>query len=396
MSASRRLIPRLPVFGWPSWLGMRQAELPCMLDMANCHLTTSGRASIALALEVLGIGPGDTVLLPTYHCPTMVAPSIEQGAGPRFYPIDANGSPNLEWLDKQDLRSARVLLVPHLFGLPQPMALIREWCDARGLALLEDCAHSLFGSSDGRPAGSWGDISVGSLTKFLPVPEGGCLVLNKGQAAPDLSRCSATTEIKAWVDILEEGARYGRMPGLNHLIALPLEWSRKLRRPAPAGPGSATQASVTRNRRAADIEAGLAIDMTLAHREVQSACRWLAGHLPRHRIVERRRSNYEALARGLDGHAGVHPLLRQLPQGAAPYVFPLWVDQPDPAYQRLREAQIPVFRWDRLWPGVPDLEGDHGKQWSHHIIQVACHQDLSDADLDWIVQHLLRICAKAT
>jgi perosamine synthetase len=389
MNAGGQRIPRLPVFGWQSWQGARQADVPCLLDRPNCHFTTSGRASITLALEVLDVEPGDTVLLPTYHCPTMVAPAVELGARPRFYPIDAGGSPDLAWLDRQDLSGVRVLLVPHLFGLPQPMARIRAWCDARGLALLEDCAHSLFGVSDGRAAGSWGDVSIGSLTKFLPVPEGGCLVLNKGQSAPDLSPCSRTTEVKAWVDIVEEGARHGRLPGVNRLIALPLGWGRSLRRTAPSKPEGAAAPGAAPNGRARDIEAGLAIDMSLAHRRVQSACRWLAGHMPRHRIAERRRSNFETLARRLRDHAGLHPMQHDLPRGAVPYVFPLWVDQPDPAYQRLRAAQIPVFRWDRLWPGVPALEGDRGKHWSHHIFQIACHQDLSEVDLDTIVQHLL-------
>lgn len=395
MSADRQRIPRLPVFGWQSWQGAQQAGMPCLLDRPHCHFTTSGRAAITLALEVMGIGPGDTVLLPTYHCPTMVAPSVELGAKPRFYPIGASGSPDLAWLDRQDLHGVRALLAPHLFGLPQPMARIRAWCDARGLALLEDCAHSLFGVSDGRAVGSWGDVSIGSLTKFLPVPEGGCLVLNKGQPAPVLSPCSRITEVKAWVDIAEEGARHHRLAGLNRLITLPLEWGRSLRRAAPSMSEQATGPNAATSSRSSAIDAGMAIDMPLAHRQAQTACRWLASRLPRHRVAERRRSNYVTLARRLQGQAGMYPVQCDLPHGVVPYVFPLWVNEPDPAYQLLRTAQIPVFRWDRLWPDVPDLAGDHGKLWSHHILQIACHQDLNDVDLDTIVHHLLGARPKA-
>ena len=52
---------------------------------------------------------------------------------------------------------------------------------------------------------------------------------------------------------------------------------------------------------------------------------------------------------------------------------------------------MPVFRWDRLWPGVPALAGDQGRLWSHHVLQLACHQDLSDAHLDRLVAALLRL-----
>ena len=121
----REPIPRLPVFGWQAFEGHRQAGTPCLIDLPGLHYTTSGRAAILLALEVLGVGPGDQVLLPSYHCPTMVAPPVSLGALPRFYPIDANGTPHLAWLAAQDTTRVRVLLAAHYFGLPQPMGAMR-------------------------------------------------------------------------------------------------------------------------------------------------------------------------------------------------------------------------------------------------------------------------------
>jgi hypothetical protein len=40
---------------------------------------------------------------------------------------------------------------------------------------------------------------------------------------------------------------------------------------------------------------------------------------------------------------------------------------------------------------VPTLPGDHGVPWSHHVLQLACHQDLSDAQLDRFVAEILRL-----
>ena len=107
--------------------------------------------------------------------------------------------------------------------------------------------------------------------------------------------------------------------------------------------------------------------------------------MPRARIVQHRRLHYRQLAQALSGVPGLRPLLPDLPDGAVPYVFPIWVDQPDPGYQALRSLRIPVFRWDRLWPTTGRPPGDHGVAWSHHVIQLACHQDLRPADLDAIV-----------
>jgi hypothetical protein len=385
-------IPRLPVFGWQALRGQSQAEVPCMLSLPGLHYSTSGRASILLALEALGVGPGDQVLLPTYHCPTMVAPAAGLQAVPVFYPIDARGSPDLAWLDRQDLGRARALLAAHYFGVPQPMAALRQWCTARGIALVEDCAHALFGRSGERPVGAWGDIAIGSLTKFLPVPEGGCIVVNGPAVVPALRSASFTQGVKSVVDILEVGASQQQLAGLNGLISGGLAGLRSLRG-APAREPEPAQAAPSTGAEAPGLSGDFSVDSALAHRELATPCRWVAQTLPRHRIVQRRRRHFERMLAVLGGRQGVRPLVAQLPPDCAPYVFPLWVDAPDPGYAELRRLAMPVFRWDRLWPGVPVLPGDHGVQWSHHVLQLACHQDLTDAQLERFSAELLRLYA---
>lgn len=90
------------------------------------------------------------------------------------------------------------------------------------------------------------------------------------------------------------------------------------------------------------------------------------------------------MAQLLAGHRDLRPLHLRLPEGAAPYVFPLWVGNPDPGYFTLRQMGIPISRWDWPWPETPAIPMDCGPGWSHHILQLACHQDLSDADVDAI------------
>jgi perosamine synthetase len=311
----------------------------------------------------------------------VVAPTAAGGAVPRFYPIDERGHPALDALEPAVIQGARAILVPHLFGLPQPMARIRQWCDDRGIALIEDCAHAMFGTSDGKPIGSWGDAAIGSLTKFLPVPEGGCLVLKSHLTAPALRPRSGRAQLKALLDIIEDGARHGRLSGFNTLITSSLEFLRRRRAKA----ASKLAAPATSNGDLDPIEAGFVLDIALAHSQLTQACARVAAHMPRAWIVQRRQAHYRHLAAALSGLPGMRPLMPDLPDGAVPYVFPLWVEQPDPGYQALRAQRIPIFRWDRLWPGTPSIPGDCGWDWSHHVIQLACHQDLSSTDLDAIV-----------
>jgi perosamine synthetase len=387
-------IPRLPVFGWQALAGAKQADTPCMLSLPGLQFSTSGRASILLVLESLGVGSGDAVLLPTYHCPTMVSPAVELNAVPLFYPLDAQGTPDLAWLSQQDLSQVKVMLAAHFFGLPQPMATIKAWCDARGIALIEDCAHALFGRSDGQAIGSWGTASIGSLTKFLPVPEGGCLVLNRAAPAPRLTAASSGTKLKAWVDVLHVGAVQKRLTGLNHLISAALGTLRWLRGgaalvpEAPAHYNAPPEIDLKNEAPGSDY----LVDAPLAHRELTPLCCTMALHLPRARIVAKRRQHYEFFLRHTQGFPGLRPLLPTLPADSAPYVFPLWTEHPDPGYTELRRLGMPVFRWNRVWPGVPQLRHDQGMLWSHHVLQLACHQDMTPTELQTLLDAVLKAC----
>ena len=167
-------VPRLPIFGWSTIQRGQVSSLPSVLDIPNLVWTSSGRAAIAFALREMGVGVGDRILIPTYHCPTMVAPIVAAGAQPLFYPISESGAPQLERIAALDLSAVRGMIAAHYFGLPQSMQLVRAFCDQHGILLIEDCAHAMFGKADGQAIGTWGDYAIASLTKFFPVLEGGC------------------------------------------------------------------------------------------------------------------------------------------------------------------------------------------------------------------------------
>ena len=364
------VIPRLPVFGWSSFSGCRGAGIPCLLDGEHLVLTTSGRAALLLALEALGLGPGDRILLPSYHCPTMVAPAVELGATPVFYPLDVGGSPDLDRLRSTDMTGVKVLLAAHYFGLPIDMAALRDWCSVQGIALIEDCAHALFGVAGERSVGQWGDLAIGSLTKFYPVPEGGCLRYRPNDRPAALSRTPWVTELKALLDIAHTGAMFGRLHGLNTLI----RGLFKLRRRLTQGKGARVPDDLPAGEPSS--RDGMNIDTALAHRHLTLATSWMSRHLPRERIVAARRTHYLAYVDAFSGVPGLHPLRPVLPEQCAPYVFPLWVDEPDPGYLELRRDGVPLSRWNWLWAESSPQHGDNGARWAHHVLQVPCHQDL--------------------
>ena len=384
--------PRLPVFGWAAFSGAKRSEVPCILDAPHVAFTGSGQAAIALALHNLGVGTGDSVLVPTYHCPTMISPVVASGARPLFFPIDAQGRPSLDRIAPSELSRVRAMIAVHYFGFPQPMAHLRRFCDERRISLIEDCAHAMFGCSDEGAIGTFGDYAIGSLTKFFPVTDGGCLTsTRRPMSAQSLRPRRVAEEMRSAANAIEIGASYRAMPGVDRILdaafaaANAVRGARR-RSPSPDADSRAPVRDTSRNATAANSESPA---------RASAWSHWVAHAAGRARIVALRRRNYEQMAALLADVPGTRLLHPALPEGVVPYVFPLWVAAPEKIYQRVRAAGIPLFRWDDVWPDTPKRKGDVGPDWSIRIFQLACHQDLGVADLSVIAESLKRILAGA-
>lgn len=373
-----RPFPKAPVLGWDYLQSSRQPSIPCVADLPHRVYTTSGRAALLAALRQLLLPAGSIVLLPTYHCPTMVAPVVEAGLTPRFYAIDDTGAPLLE---EQGPGGARAIIVAHYFGLTRSLAPVAAWCDLHGVALIEDCAHAYFGLAGERPVGHWGQYATASLSKFFPVPEAGLLASASHRLRPlGLQRPPLRRQFKAAWDVVDWSRRHRRLFGLSHVADAVRGW----RAEPPPDPVARHEALSD-----ADIMAGCDMGRVL-DRPTWVACA-LHRHLPAERIVERRRANFARFLDAFSGKGPVRGLVQALPEATAPYVFPLWIQSEshaDAVYERLRLARMPVFRWDRHWPGTPKLTGDLGGAWSRCVLQLLCHQDLGPNDIDRVVQSL--------
>lgn len=369
-------LPRSPVLDWSSFRFVDAPGISSIEKLAYTAFTTSGRAAIYQALLQLQLPPASTVLVPTYHCPTMVAPIPLANLVPAYFGLRADGLPNLDTIDAATASTSKAMIVSHYFGVGLSLAEVRQWCDQRGIALIEDCAHCFFGEAGARPVGAWGDFSTASISKFFPVSEGG-LLASAQRPIPNLSltRPGLKAQLKGWVDVLDLATRYQRFSGINNALALMLKLKNSYQRP-DANAGNTIE----------PLTPNMMQDCDMAR--IAQAPLWasmiLKAVLPRGRIIARRQRNFACYAAHFDGVLGAKPLfVLNSAQTAriAPYVFPLWVDEPDRVYQALRDQELPVFRWDRIWPGTPRLDGDFGPLWSHHVLQLLCHQDLSQADV---------------
>lgn len=378
-------LPRRPLLDWSSFRGRHTRDTPSVGDLATVRTTTSGRAAIYHALRAAQLPPGSTVLLPTYHCPTMVAPAVILGFECAFYPLGADGLPDLARIPAATAGSTRVMLVAHLFGVARSLREVRAWCDRHDILLIEDCAHALYGQAGERPVGGWGDYATASLSKFLPVSEGGLLAsATRDLPPPQLKAPGPGAQIKGVIDVLQMATEHGRMRGLGGAI----QAMRSLRaRHAEHTETSADARGTSTTGPSTVAEFILECDLDRVGQKALGLTHVLS-RLPQAPNIQRRRANYHRYAQRVEALPHVRALIPALPVDSVPYVFPLWVDDADRVYHALRKAGAPVFRWDRLWPGTPHLEGDAGLDWSDHVLQFLCHQSLEEAHIDWVCGQL--------
>lgn len=382
----RSRLPVAPVLSLASLARGGRRHVPSILDVKNVRRVTSGRVAIALALREMRVGPGDAVLVPAYHCASMIEPVIWAGATPVFYRIRPDTTVDLDdvatRLTQPGATAIKVLMATNYFGFHQPLPALRAFCDAHGIRLLEDCAHSFLGEHAGRPLGSYGDYAIASSMKFFPVYEGGCLVSARHSLGHvQLQSAGAGFEAKVMLNTAEDGFAYGRLPLLRALLALPMKaknalWGRIKARRTGAAPALAPGSS----------DGGFGFDPAWLTKRSSLFSRAMLRIVSRRRMGALRRRNYQKLFDALAGLPGCRPLHATLPDGVYPWVFPLLCDEPQALFATLKRAGVPVIRFGEfLWPGVDATVCANSVDLSRRVLQFPCHQELRDDEIAWMI-----------
>lgn len=162
-----------------------EREFAAVVGVPHAAALSSGTAAIHLALQILGVGQGDTVLCSTLTFVASASPIVWAGAEPVFIDSERE-SWNLDpALVAEEIEAAarrgrppKAVIVVDLYGQTANLAPILEACRRHGVELIEDAAEALGATHRGRPAGSAGRIGVFSFNgnKIITTSGGGMLV----------------------------------------------------------------------------------------------------------------------------------------------------------------------------------------------------------------------------
>jgi dTDP-4-amino-4,6-dideoxygalactose transaminase len=386
----RPLIPLAPILSASSFRRAAGARARTVLDAGSYKLVTSGRIAIALALREIGVRPGERVLVPAYHSASMVPPVLWRAAEPVFYRVRADASVDLDDLAAHITPGVRAVMVTHYFGFPQDMAPIRALCDARGIALIEDCAHCFIGEAGGRPVGAWGDYAIASSMKFLPIYEGGALVSARHRLDHIVLRSAgAGFEAKVALNSLERGFDYGRLPAVRAALSLPLRAKAAVWGLVKRKRGTASQALAP-----ASSDSSFDFDPGWVDKRSSLFARAMLKLAAPGRIAALRRNHYARLEAAVQGVPGVRPLHPRLPGGACPWVFPLLADEPEALFARLQALGVPLTRFGTpQWPGVDAETCANSAMLARHVLALPCHQELTEREIGWLAARLREAAA---
>lgn len=146
----------------------------------------NGTAALDAAVEALGIGPGDEVIMPTFTIISCINQIMRSGAIPVL--VDSNPitwNMDVSQIEGKITPRTKAIMIVHIFGLPVDVAPVLDISKRYGLKVIEDAAEMHGQTYRGKPCGSFGDISTFSFysNKHITTGEGGMIVTNDDELA---------------------------------------------------------------------------------------------------------------------------------------------------------------------------------------------------------------------
>lgn len=230
--------------GWVStagtWVTRFEQELCTITGASHAVAVSNGTVALRLALHLVGVCPGDEVLLPPLSFVATANAVAHLGAVPHFVDIEPNSlglcpvslTARLEavaerrkgvLVNRETGRRIAALLPVHVFGHPAEITELRTIADAWDLPLVEDAAEALASWRDNIHCGLFGEIGTLSFNgnKLITTGGGGALLTNDAVLARRARHLSTTAKTPhPWTFDHDAVAWNDRLPNLNAALGV--------------------------------------------------------------------------------------------------------------------------------------------------------------------------------
>lgn len=364
-----------PTLHWKDLFGTPVSSGQLWRTDRSLYFFMKGRGAAFQALTSLRYGKGGEVLLPSFHCPSVVEPVLRAGYRPRFYAINRNLSINVPSILQQVSRNTAALVIVNYCGFPTDREALNMIRNSVGCCLIEDWAHSFLQASPVRLAGSVGDLVLYSFNKLLPTYCGGGLLVNNPEVLGSLN-CLKPLRLQegliALKRLAEEVVENMDNASIRSFLLGVERFRVSLKRLHHSGtpmdgPGLPTSPINSPNH-FFETKIPWFAKVILERSDLES-------------VAERRRRNYTIINRIFVETEQVKRVFSSLPENVCPWAYPLLVERRERYDRVLRSLGVPVYTFgETLHPLVYESQRhirEDARYLSQSLLLIPIHQNLS-------------------
>jgi dTDP-4-amino-4,6-dideoxygalactose transaminase len=163
-----------------------ESQFAAHVGAAHGVAVSSCTTALHLALHLLGVGPGDEVVVPSFSFVATANCAHYVGASPVFADVEPeDGNVSVRTVEPVLTDRTKAVVVVHQGGLPADVEPLRRLCDSRGIALVEDAACAAGALYRGEPVGAGSLLAAWSFhpRKLLTTGEGGMVTTSDADLA---------------------------------------------------------------------------------------------------------------------------------------------------------------------------------------------------------------------
>ena len=172
-----------------------EAEFAASVRRKNGIAVSSGSGALDIAVAALRIGPGDEVIMPSFTIISCAQAVARAGATPILVDSDPmNWNMDSSQVASKITEKTKAVMAVHIYGLTVDMEKILAFADRHALHVVEDAAQGIGQTCNGRPCGSFGNLSIFSYypNKLITTGEGGMVVTDDDELA---DRCRSLRDL---------------------------------------------------------------------------------------------------------------------------------------------------------------------------------------------------------
>ena len=147
---------------------------------------SNGTAALEVAIQALGVKEGDEVIMPAFTIISCAMAVTKVGAVPVLVDSDLQTwNMNTEEIEAKITPRTKAIMIVHIYGLPVEVDRVLALAEKYNLKVIEDAAEMHGQTYNGRPCGSFGDISTFSFypNKHITTGEGGMVMTDDEELA---------------------------------------------------------------------------------------------------------------------------------------------------------------------------------------------------------------------